>query len=73
MLDMIFAVDDPVSWHKDNLKLNPHHYSALRYFGSSVIGSVQACTAGVYYNTLVKIDDQVSFIFSSGIIMTMES
>ena len=62
MLDVVFAVDDPVSWHNENLKLNPYHYSALRYFGSNVIWSIQACTAGVYYNTLVNIDHQVSAI-----------
>ena len=24
MLDFIFAVDDPTSWHKENLQRNPH-------------------------------------------------
>ncbi len=29
MLDLIFAVDDPVSWHLENKRLNPGHYTSL--------------------------------------------
>lgn len=59
MLDMIFAVDDPIDWHNENLKTNWNHYSAVRHLGSRSIGHIQSLSAGVYYNTLVKIDKQV--------------
>ena len=59
MLDMIFAVDEPVNWHHENLKMNWSHYSALKYLGPKWITRVQECTAGVYYNPLVSINTQV--------------
>lgn len=59
MLDLIFAVDDPEHWHNENMKINWNHYSAARHFGSRGIEYIQRCAAGVYYNTLIKIDDQV--------------
>jgi hypothetical protein len=60
MLDMIFVVDDPVSWHTENMKTNQEHYSLMRYFGPRAVGNIQSCAAGVYYNPMVKIDNQVS-------------
>lgn len=65
MLDLIFAVDDPIHWHAENLKKNWDHYSALRHFGSKAIGYIQSCTAGIYYNPMVKMDDQVSPLYRS--------
>ena len=59
MLDMVFVVDDPLSWHTKNLELNWSHYSFLRRFGPKCITYTQGCSAGVYYNTLVKIGTQV--------------
>ena len=59
MLDLIFAVDDPQSWHHENMARNPHHYSFLRYFGPRAIRKVQRYSAGVYYNTLVTVDSQL--------------
>ena len=29
MLDVIFAVDDPVSWHLENKRRNPTHYTSF--------------------------------------------
>lgn len=67
MLDLIFAVDDPTSWHQENMALNPHHYSFMRYFGPRTVRSVQRYPAGVYYNTLVTVDSQ---LLKYGIIAT---
>lgn len=55
MLDLILAVKDPVSWHRENLERNPHHYTwAARVAGADRIAKVQCrTTAGVYYNTLI--------------------
>ncbi|XP_065281114.2 phosphatidate cytidylyltransferase, mitochondrial isoform X1 [Dermacentor albipictus] len=58
MLDVIFAVDDPLSWHRENLKQNWKHYSFLRYGGPYLVNKVQMdFGAYVYYNTFVPYDD----------------
>jgi len=60
MIDIIFVVDDPVEWHKENLKINSHHYSGLKYLGPTGVTNIQenwAC--GVYYNSFVPIDEHV--------------
>ncbi len=63
MIDLVFAVDDAKSWHKKNLERNPHHYSSLRFLGPKGITFVQdRLGAGVYYNTLVRCEERVSFI-----------
>ena len=59
MLDLIFVVDDPTSWHQANMAYNPHHYSFMRFFGPRTIRKVQRYSAGVYYNTLVTVDSQL--------------
>ena len=62
MLDLIFAVDDPLEWHRDNLQWNSHHYSFLRHFGPDSIVKLQQASAGVYYNTLLVVESQVVFV-----------
>ena len=62
MLDLIFVVDNPLQWHSDNLKMNWRHYSAARYFGASSIEYLQRCNAAVYYNPMVKVDNQVAYL-----------
>lgn len=60
MLDFIFAVDDPITWHTMNLIENRKHYSFLKYFGPKQISSIQNdYGAGVYFNTLVPSDDRL--------------
>ncbi|KAL2091541.1 hypothetical protein ACEWY4_013804 [Coilia grayii] len=60
MLDFVFAVDDPVTWHTMNLMQNRRHYSFLKYFGPKQISTIQNdYGAGVYYNTLVPIDGRL--------------
>lgn len=58
MVDLIFCVNNPTTWHEANLKHNPSHYSGLKYFGHNFISQYQQnFGAKVYYNPLVPIDD----------------
>ncbi|XP_062842999.1 phosphatidate cytidylyltransferase, mitochondrial isoform X3 [Trichomycterus rosablanca] len=60
MLDFVFAVDDPVTWHTMNLIENRKHYSFLKYMGPNQIARIQnEYGAGVYYNTLVPLDERL--------------
>ncbi|MEQ2189613.1 Phosphatidate cytidylyltransferase, mitochondrial [Goodea atripinnis] len=61
MLDFVFAVDDPVTWHTMNLLQNRKHYSILKLVGPTKISSIQNDHgASVYYNTLVPVDGRVT-------------
>ena len=60
MLDFIFVVGDPCSWHADNLTTNSAHYSSVCHLGPSVLGRVQGLAAGVYFNPLVYVNGKVS-------------
>lgn len=60
MIDMIYCVENSVKWHEENMKMNSHHYSFLKYFGHNFIATFQENSgAKVYYNTLVNMDDVV--------------
>lgn len=60
MLDFVFAVDDPVTWHTLNLLQNRSHYSILKLLGPTKISSIQNDHgASVYYNTLVPLDGRI--------------
>ncbi|KPP66983.1 mitochondrial translocator assembly and maintenance protein 41-like [Scleropages formosus] len=60
MVDFVFAVDDPVTWHTMNLMQNRRHYSILKFLGPNKISSIQNDHgAGVYYNTLVPADGRI--------------
>ncbi|XP_065893590.1 phosphatidate cytidylyltransferase, mitochondrial-like [Dysidea avara] len=59
MLDFIFAVDDPVSWHKQNLKWNSTHYSFLRHLGAGSVVTVQSWAGQIYYNSLVEMNGKL--------------
>ncbi|XP_074139994.1 phosphatidate cytidylyltransferase, mitochondrial [Sminthopsis crassicaudata] len=60
MLDFVFTVDDPVTWHSKNLQKNRHHYSFLRFFGPKIIAKVQNnYGAGIYYNTMIRCADKL--------------
>ncbi|XP_078517532.1 phosphatidate cytidylyltransferase, mitochondrial [Lissotriton helveticus] len=60
MLDFVFAVDDPITWHTMNMTRNRNHYSFLKYFGSKQISVLQNnYGAGIYYNTLVPCDGKM--------------
>ena len=59
MLDFIFVVDNPLAWHKANIKLNNKHYSCLKYLGPTNIAKIQEqLAAGTYFNTLVPFEDR---------------
>lgn len=65
MLDFVFAVDDPITWHTMNLIDNRKHYSFLKYLGPRHISSIQnGYGARVYYNTLVPSGERVSKSFN---------
>ena len=55
MLDVVFVVDDALTWHKSNMDLNRSHYSALaRICGPELITSFQDdFGANIYFNTFV--------------------
>jgi len=58
MVDYIFAVDDPVAWHKANLETNGDHYSAIQYAGADFIANIQEnFGASIYFNTLVDVPE----------------
>ncbi|KAG1962689.1 translocator assembly/maintenance protein [Pimephales promelas] len=60
MLDFVFAVDDPVTWHTLNLMENRKHYSFLRFLGPKHVSRIQSeWGAGVYFNTLIPVDDRL--------------
>ena len=60
MLDFIFVVDNPCSWHSKNLATNSTHYSSLQHLGPSMLGRVQEWAAAVYFNPLVRVNGKVS-------------
>lgn len=45
MLDVILVVDDPVQWHRENLRVNSSHYSLL--------GRLELLHRGLFFNTHV--------------------
>lgn len=54
MLDFIFAVDDPLEWHAQNLEQNRQHYSILGSLGPKpVVWTAERLGAGTYFNTAV--------------------
>lgn len=58
LVDIIFAVDDTIQWHKENLNRNNQHYSFVRYLPNNVekIASIQEnFGARIYYNPYVNI------------------
>lgn len=61
MVDLIFVVDDALTFHKENLKCNPSHYSFLKYGGAQLVCEIQEnFGAKVYFNTLVEVENTVS-------------
>lgn len=66
MVDLIFVVNNTHNFHRDNLTLNPNHYSSIRYLGPSILSSVQTSFgANVYFNTHITVGN---LIFKYGII-----
>lgn len=68
MIDLIFAVKDPISWHESNLSMNSSHYSGLKYFGHEFIARFQRnFGAKIYFNTLVPVDE---YLIKYGVVAT---
>jgi len=60
MIDFIFAVDEPVSWHRENIEMNARHYSSLRWLGPKYLSRLQdRMGARIYYNTLVPCEGRL--------------
>lgn len=58
MVDLMFVVDDPAGFHRENLAANSGHYSAVRRLGAAAVSRLQTTGfgAGVYFNTNVTVD-----------------
>ena len=57
MLDVLIVVDDPVAWHRENLRRNRDHYSGLAIHPRIVTG-LGNLGPGVYFNTAVSVDSE---------------
>lgn len=69
LFDLVFCVNDPLIWHTENIKLNPSHYSFMRYFDAKTIAKFQTnYGAKVYCNTLIPIENDCSIKY--GVIST---
>ncbi|PSN30964.1 hypothetical protein C0J52_24252 [Blattella germanica] len=59
MIDMVFTVEDPSAWHKENISRNPSHYSSLHWLGYRAVAHVQEnWGAKVYFNALVPVEEE---------------
>lgn len=58
LIDVIFAVDDPLEWHKENLIRNNQHYSILRHLKQAherIVSIQENHGARIYFNPYVTI------------------
>jgi mitochondrial translocator assembly and maintenance protein 41 len=56
MVDMIFAVEDPLAWHRENWERHREHYAGLGHLGPRVVSVLQeGFGAGLWYNTHVAV------------------
>eukprot|EP00045_Choanoeca_perplexa_P015995 m.209411 g.209411 ORF g.209411 m.209411 type:complete len:175 (-) comp17140_c2_seq3:692-1216(-) len=63
MVDLIFAVEDPSTWHEANIQANPTHYSGLASLGVEAVVKVQNLGAAkLYYNPYVTVDGMVHML-----------
>lgn len=71
LIDLIFCVDDPAQWHKQNIEMNPSHYSFMRFLGPATVAKYQTnYGAKMYCNTLVQIDNKCAVKY--GVIETCD-
>ncbi len=55
-IDMIYAVRDPVEWHRRNIVNNGGDYSIMKHLGPHAINYVTKMGAGVYFNPFVDVN-----------------
>lgn len=68
-IDFILVVNNSFKFHEENLKLNPHHYSFLKYFGPSTIARIQQTRgARIYFNPYVKLGSESNTLYKYGVI-----
>ncbi|CAF4832565.1 unnamed protein product [Rotaria socialis] len=68
-IDLIFVINHSFKFHEENLQLNPHHYSFLKYFGVSTIAKIQETRgARIYFNPYVKLNNDSNTLYKYGII-----
>lgn len=60
MLDIIISVNDPIKWHEENMKMNPKHYSFMKYMPNFLFKRISDCGTGIYFNALVKLNNGLS-------------
>jgi len=57
MIDMIFAVSDPLEWHRANLSKNPSHYGFDIPLSAGTVAHIQEkFGAALWYNTYVPLN-----------------
>ena len=73
MVDMIFAVDDPVAWHTNNMKAHPTHYTPLFPLSPWMVAYIQeSFGANIWFNALIpmKIKSYPDRLMKYGVIST---
>ncbi|RWS22145.1 phosphatidate cytidylyltransferase-like protein [Leptotrombidium deliense] len=69
VIDLLFAVENPIEWHRSNIIQNSSHYSFLKYFGPDFIAKFQSnFAAKCYYNTLIPLNDGTNNMIKYGVI-----
>lgn len=57
MLDLVFAVSDPVQWHRLNMQLHPSHYTSIVPLTPNLTAYVQNnFGAGMWYNVDIPLN-----------------
>lgn len=72
MIDLIFAVDDSIGFHGQNMLWNPSHYSGIKHFGHTFVAGVQEkWPAKVYFNTNIPLQDE-GIMLKYGVVNTAD-
>ena len=62
MTDAILIVKNSYEFHRQNLLLNPSHYSILaRFFGPKIVSKINNIGTNVYYNVHISTKEGVNF------------
>ncbi len=58
MIDLIFIVNNSKEFHKQNIIMNPKHYSVISsFFKEEFIAKVNNFGTGMYFNPMIHVDD----------------